>query len=415
MLTTSYIHIKNSSKFRIIIFIILSWCLPFFTWIPLIIGYRVFTGFKNKPGQCQVPDNKYLILVLSIILYHIPLICMVTFYTKLIVHIKKSSLNNLELNENLSFKNTSIYSQTKIKIKSNIHSNRNSLILGGTSNNNNGDNLIELNNGSSQNSLNLTRKQAQGLINSERKLILRASTAIKNRLSKSLPCGFGKTLNLNIPQKNTTNSSTIKTQTQNNSNKLSPIKNPTPATYRSYRVKGENFLNGALLSPKQPENLNLLSVKNSRKLSLNINYEKEIHRDKFLIERDFISDNTYGKNQNINESNGFKFLDKNSQVEYIRKCSIGSKRKEVMNGSIFAENSDYQNLRMKRNRKAARMLGFLVAAFSICWLPFTIFYPLSQFYPDLLPDYAQIIIWWMGYSNSTINPFLYVYSNKNIR
>ena len=32
----------------------------------------------------------------SILLYHIPLVCMVTFYTKLIIHIKKSSILNLE-------------------------------------------------------------------------------------------------------------------------------------------------------------------------------------------------------------------------------------------------------------------------------------------------------------------------------
>jgi hypothetical protein len=46
-------------------------------------------------------------------------------------------------------------------------------------------------------------------------------------------------------------------------------------------------------------------------------------------------------------------------------------KKETVN--LF-ENSNYQNLRLKRNRKAARMLGLLVTAFLICWLPFSVGY-----------------------------------------
>ena len=79
------------------------------------------------------------------------------------------------------------------------------------------------------------------------------------------------------------------------------------------------------------------------------------------------------------------------------------------------ENNDYRYMRLKRNRKAARMLGLLVAAFLICWLPYIVFFPISHFYPQLIPNYLNLFIWWLGYLNSTINPFLYVYSNKNIR
>ena len=193
MLTTSYIHIKNSSKFRIIVFIILSWCLPFFTWIPTIIGFRVFTGFKNRPGdECIVPANKYLILALSVILYHIPLICMVTFYTKLIIHIKKSSLQNLELNENFSYQ-TSNFSQNRVQNKQiidskrfthsnvgdgeiSIHSNHNSLALPC-----NGINKIEnakLNKGqlAYHNSLKLKKHVAQNKSVPDKKLFTREKT-----------------------------------------------------------------------------------------------------------------------------------------------------------------------------------------------------------------------------------------------
>ena len=95
--------------------------------------------------------------------------------------------------------------------------------------------------------------------------------------------------------------------------------------------------------------------------------------------------------------------------------ALTNSKSEINRASFLNDNNDYRQLRLKRNRKAARMLGLLVAAFLICWLPYTICYPLSQFWPDLIPNYATIIIWWMGYLNSTINPFLYVYSNKNIR
>jgi hypothetical protein len=111
------------------------------------------------------------------------------------------------------------------------------------------------------------------------------------------------------------------------------------------------------------------------------------------------------------------FMDETAAVEETKSMREANRFTTILSRKkdSLIESADYRSLRYKRNRKAARMLGLLVATFSFCWLPFAIGYPLSQFYPGIVPNYATIVIWWLGYLNSTINPFLYVYSNKNIR
>lgn len=354
MLTTSYIYIRNSSKFRIVVFIALSWSLPLITWIPMIVGYRVFNTTIQEEEKCNVPANKYVILVLSIALYHIPLFCMVTFYTKLIIHIKKSSNNNMDfLHENVSLNSSVCGRNQKEKI-----SNNNSLVL-----------------------------RCNSAANSK------TSLKLKNHAQNQKQIKNKETFKILIPCCIPSNSS--------NNTRPSKSQKSTP-NFRSHKTLS-NGLNGSLLSTNPNENLNLLIIKNGRKLSLNVDSNHNCHNQRLEYN---------SKNESVTiTQKKTTTLSKNHD-----KISKKKSNKESLSGSIFAETSpDYQSLRLKRNQKAARMLGFLVAAFSICWLPFTIFYPLGQFYPNLLPDYAMIFVWWLGYVNSTINPFLYVYSNKNIR
>ena len=37
------------------------------------------------------------------------------------------------------------------------------------------------------------------------------------------------------------------------------------------------------------------------------------------------------------------------------------------------------------------------------------------FYPNRFPSEIENIIFWLGYINSLLNPFLYVYSSRNFR
>lgn len=53
--------------------------------------------------------------------------------------------------------------------------------------------------------------------------------------------------------------------------------------------------------------------------------------------------------------------------------------------------------------------------FLVCWLPFAISYPTMMFYPQKFSGEFESVVFWFGYVNSLLNPFLYVYSSPNFR
>ncbi|KAH8332534.1 hypothetical protein KR074_004938 [Drosophila pseudoananassae] len=77
---------------------------------------------------------------------------------------------------------------------------------------------------------------------------------------------------------------------------------------------------------------------------------------------------------------------------------------------------DKHLIKMKREHKAARTLGIIMGTFILCWLPFFLWYTLSMTCAVCqVPDIVVSILFWIGYFNSTLNPLIYAYFNRDFR
>ncbi|XP_077995991.1 muscarinic acetylcholine receptor M4-like [Glandiceps talaboti] len=65
-------------------------------------------------------------------------------------------------------------------------------------------------------------------------------------------------------------------------------------------------------------------------------------------------------------------------------------------------------------RRLAITLGIIVVAFLVCWLPFVILFPVNG-YCECVPTRLYNASYWLAYINSTLNPYLCLFSNRDIR
>ncbi|RLV94676.1 hypothetical protein DV515_00013032 [Chloebia gouldiae] len=74
-----------------------------------------------------------------------------------------------------------------------------------------------------------------------------------------------------------------------------------------------------------------------------------------------------------------------------------------------------RSIHRNRERKAAKQLGVIMAAFMICWIPYFVLFLVITFHDhkQLLELHRGTI--WLGYINSTLNPFLYPLCNQNFK
>ncbi|KFQ31203.1 Histamine H1 receptor, partial [Mesitornis unicolor] len=74
-----------------------------------------------------------------------------------------------------------------------------------------------------------------------------------------------------------------------------------------------------------------------------------------------------------------------------------------------------QGLHRNRERKAAKQLGVIMVAFMLCWIPYFVLFMVIAFHGHEQFSKLHTFTVWLGYVNSTLNPFLYPLCNQNFK
>lgn len=85
---------------------------------------------------------------------------------------------------------------------------------------------------------------------------------------------------------------------------------------------------------------------------------------------------------------------------------------------LHTPTKDKNIIKMKREHKAARTLGIIMGTFILCWLPFFVWYVTTSLCgPENCPcpDIVVSLLFWIGYTNSALNPLIYAYFNRDFR
>ncbi|XP_041079786.1 trace amine-associated receptor 3-like [Polyodon spathula] len=86
-----------------------------------------------------------------------------------------------------------------------------------------------------------------------------------------------------------------------------------------------------------------------------------------------------------------------------------------VNSRIFCPLRARQRFTMKKERKATKTLSIIMGVFLVCWLPFFIVNIINPFMGYSTSPIVLEVFLWLGYINSSMNPFLHGFFNKSFR
>ncbi|XP_006900606.1 PREDICTED: histamine H1 receptor [Elephantulus edwardii] len=144
--------------------------------------------------------------------------------------------------------------------------------------------------------------------------------------------------------------------------------------------------------------------------------------DKIQLEIDEQDLNTHGTGE-ISEDQSFSRTDSDTATEPVAgKSTLQSGSGTGMDyikltwKRLRSHSRQYvSGLHMNREWKAAKQLGFIMAAFILCWIPYFIFFMVIAFCKNCYNEHVHMFTIWLGYINSTLNPLIYPLCNENFK
>lgn len=95
--------------------------------------------------------------------------------------------------------------------------------------------------------------------------------------------------------------------------------------------------------------------------------------------------------------------------------SNGATLRQTWQRFIGQSRHHFQSLRVHKEHKAAKQLGCIIAAFLLCWIPYFIVFMVMAFCKVCVHHDLHMFTIWLGYINSTLNPFIYPLCNGNFK
>uniref|UniRef100_A0A3B5M3D5 Muscarinic acetylcholine receptor n=1 Tax=Xiphophorus couchianus TaxID=32473 RepID=A0A3B5M3D5_9TELE len=182
---------------------------------------------------------------------------------------------------------------------------------------------------------------------------------------------------------------------------------------------GENENGGNAPSPKKNDSK---SLRNETEVSL-----KQLKKDRLLDQ------NTLAQTYSLEDGEKTKSASfrTHRKIASLNECHVTVTNSVIEDTKIDSDNGvtlkqawhrfidqsrhRIQSLRIHKEHKAAKQLGFIIAAFLLCWIPYFIVFMVMAFCPECVHHDLHMFTIWLGYINSTLNPFIYPLCNGNFK